>query len=209
MCPTILGRIETRTFILIGPAILGAILSLLTGNEGFIVIIGIYLLQGVVLDVFFYPYVIKWQPPWLTFVLAVGEFVITYTLAQVLDVGLKPVDALWWFWLAWTLAIWTKVVILPILSLSWIENAGEFRADRLVGAARDRADAAAGRRAGARAGRDPARARVLLGQPDPRRAAQRAGAVGRAPGSAPRGRARLIRRRARPIRASRRPRATT
>jgi hypothetical protein len=109
MCPTILGRIETRTFILIGPAILGTILSLLTGNEGFIVIIGIFLLQGVVLDVFFYPYVIKWQPPWLTFVLAVGEFVITYTLAQVLEVGLKPVDALWWFWLAWTLAIWTKV----------------------------------------------------------------------------------------------------
>jgi hypothetical protein len=127
MCPTILGRIETRTFILIGPAILGTILSLLTGNEGFIVVIGIFLLQGVVLDVFFYPYVIKWQPPWLTFVLAVGEFVITYTLAQVLEVGLKPVDALWWFWLAWTLAIWTKVVILPILSLSWIENAGEFR----------------------------------------------------------------------------------
>ena len=127
MCPTILGRIETRTFILIGPAILGAILSLLTGNEGFIVIIGIFLLQGVVLDVFFYPYVIKWQPPWLTFVLAVGEFVITYTLAQILDVGLKPIDALWWFWLAWTLAIWTKVVILPIVSLSWIENAGEFR----------------------------------------------------------------------------------
>src|SRR6476659_8336821 len=83
MCPTLLGRTETRTFILIGPAILGAILSLLTGNEGFIVIIGIFLLQGVVLDVFFYPYVIKWQPPWLTFVLAVGEFVITYTLAQV------------------------------------------------------------------------------------------------------------------------------
>src|SRR4029450_4345152 len=125
--PTILGRIETRTFILIVPAILGAVLSIVTGNEGFIVVIGISLLQGVVLDVFFYPYVIKWQPPWLTFVLAVGEFVITYTLAQVLDVGLKPLDALWVFWVGWTLAIWTKVVILPILSLSWIENAGEFR----------------------------------------------------------------------------------
>src|SRR4029450_642659 len=124
--PTILGRIETRTFILIVPAILGAVLSIVTGNEGFIVVIGIYLLQGVVLDVFFYPYVIKWQPPWLTFVLAVGEVVITYTLAPGRDGGLKPIDALWWFWLAWTLAIWTKVVILPILSLSWIENAGEF-----------------------------------------------------------------------------------
>jgi hypothetical protein len=127
MCPTILGRIETRTFILIGPAILGAVLSILTGNEGFIVVIGIYLLQGVVLDIFFYPYVIKWQPPWLTFTIAVGEFVIVYTLAQILKVGLQPVDALWFFWLSWTLAIWTKIVILPILSLSWIENAGEFR----------------------------------------------------------------------------------
>jgi hypothetical protein len=100
---------------------------LLTGNEGFIVIIGIFLLQGVVLDIFFYPYVIKWQPPWLTFVLAVGEFVITYTLAQILEVGLQPIDAVWFFWLSWTLAIWTKIVILPIISLSWIENAGEFR----------------------------------------------------------------------------------
>ena len=127
MCTTILGRIETRTFILIGPAILGAILSLLTGNEGFIVIIGIYLLQGVVLDVFFYPYVIKWQPPWLTFVLAIGEFIILYVIAQVAEVGLKPIDAVWWFWLSWTLAIWTKIVVLPNIFLTWIENGGEFR----------------------------------------------------------------------------------
>jgi len=128
MCPTPLGRVETRTFILIGPAILGTILSLVTGNEGYIVLIGIYLLLGVALDIAFYPFVIKWQPPWLTFVLAIGEFVILYTLSQVLEVGLDPADAVWFYWASWVMAVWTKVVVLPILSLTWIENASEFRA---------------------------------------------------------------------------------
>ena len=69
MCPTVLGRVETRTFILIGPAILGAILSLLTGNEGFIVIIGIYLLRASPSTSSVYPLHHKWEPPWMTFVL--------------------------------------------------------------------------------------------------------------------------------------------
>ena len=141
---------------------------------------------------------IKWQPPWLTFVLAVGEFVITYTLAQILEVGLQPIDAVWFFWLSWTLAIWTKVVILPIISLSWIENAGEFRVTGWsVPPEVEPMPLLAAEPPGA-PGRDPARARVLVGQPDPRRAAQPAGAVGRAPGPAARGRARLIRRVATP-----------
>ena len=124
MCPTVLGRVETRTFTLIGPALLGLILWLVTGNEGFLVLIGILLLEGVALDTAFYPYVIKWQPPWLTFVLAIGEFVILYTLAQVLDVGVKPVDAVWFYWVSWVMANWTKIVVFPIISLSWIENVG-------------------------------------------------------------------------------------
>jgi hypothetical protein len=127
MCPTVLGRVQTRTAILIGPAILGAVLSLLTGNEGFIVLIGIYYLVGVALDTSFYPFVIKWQPPWLTFVLGLGEFVIVYVLAQVLEVGLQPIDAVWFYWASWVMAVWTGIVILPIVSLSWIENGGEFR----------------------------------------------------------------------------------
>jgi hypothetical protein len=128
MCPTPLGRVETRAFILIGPAILATVLSLVTGNEGWIVLIGVYLLLGVALDLAVYSLVIKWQPPWLTFVLGVGEFVLLYLLAQVLDIPLKPIDAVWFFWVSWTLAVWTRIVILPIMFLAWIENGGEFRA---------------------------------------------------------------------------------
>lgn len=127
MCPTPLGRLQTRVAILFLPALLGTILSLVTGNEGFIVIIGIYLLVGVTLDLLFYPRVINWQPPWLTFVLGLGEFILVYLLAQVLKVGLEPIDALWWYWVAWSLAVSSRIVFLPILSLSWIENGGEFR----------------------------------------------------------------------------------
>jgi hypothetical protein len=128
MCPTPLGRVETRTLILIGPALLGVILSLLTGNEGWIVLIGIYLLVGVILDLLFYPAVIKWQPPWLTFVLGLGEFVLVYLLAQVLEVTLQPIDAIWFYWLSWCLAVATRIVVLPLMSLTWIENGGEIRA---------------------------------------------------------------------------------
>jgi hypothetical protein len=128
MCPTVLGRIQTRTVILIGPAILGLVLSLATGKAGWIVLIGVYLLLGVALDTGFYPFVIRWQPPWLTFVLALAEFVLLYVLSQVLEIGLSPVQAIVFYWVSWVIAITTKIVVLPILSLSWIENAGEFRA---------------------------------------------------------------------------------
>jgi hypothetical protein len=128
MCPTVLGRIETRTIILLPGAILAVILSLINSNEGFIVLIGIYLIMGVILDIAFYPYVIRWQPPWLTFTLAVGEFVILFVIAHTVPkVGLTDAEAIWFYWVTWVLAIWTKVVILPLFSLSWIENGGEFR----------------------------------------------------------------------------------
>ena len=127
MCPTILGRIQTRVAILIGPAMLGTILSIATGKPGFDRPHRDLPPHGVALDIGFYPFIIKWQPPWLTFVLALGEFVILYVLAQVLKIGLSPVEAIAFYWVSWLIAIATKIVILPILSLGWIENAGEFR----------------------------------------------------------------------------------
>lgn len=127
MCPSILGRVETRTAILVGPALLGILLSLISGNEGFIVLIGVYLLMGVALDTTFYPRIVRWQPPWLTFVLVFGEFVILFVLAQVLDVGLTVLEAIVFFWVSWIIAITTRIVVLPIVSLGWVENASEFR----------------------------------------------------------------------------------
>jgi hypothetical protein len=129
MCPTVLGRVQTRWAILIIPAIIWTIVSIITQNPSWIVLLGLYFVIGVALDTAFYPFIIRWQPPWLTFVLAVGEFILVYLAANRLK-GIHFSSHFWpifEYWVTWVIAIWTKVVILPLFSLSWIENAGEFR----------------------------------------------------------------------------------
>jgi len=130
MCPTPTGRVHTRvTTILLGPAVLGLIITLITGHLDWIVLVGVYLLMGVVLDTCVYPFVLKYQPPWMTFVLALAEWGLLLAITQLLAgfPNISVLEASIFYWVVWTLAIWTKVVVLPIYSLTYLESAGEFR----------------------------------------------------------------------------------
>ena len=134
MCPTPTGRIHTRTASIILPAIFGLIVSLITGHWDWLVLIGVYYLLGIFLDTAVYSWLLKYQPPWVGLVLALSEFGLLLVLAGILNDqaggGLAHV-AVWeaaiFFWACWALAALTKIVVLPIASLTYIESAGEFR----------------------------------------------------------------------------------
>src|SRR3712207_5534823 len=134
MCPTPTGRIHTRTATFVLPALLGLILSLITGHWDWLVLVGVYYLLGVFLDTAVYSWLLKYQPPFVAIVLALSEFGLLLVLAGILndtaDGGLSNV-AVWaaaiFFLACWILAALRKNVILPIASLTYIESAGEFR----------------------------------------------------------------------------------
>jgi hypothetical protein len=127
VCPTPIGRIHTRVSILLLPALLGLVLWLIDGRLDWLVLIGVYLLLGVALDTALYSWLLKYQPPWMTFVLGLAEFGLLYVLAQILELNLSPMEAIIFYWVSWILAAWSKVVLLPIVSLTYLESAGEFR----------------------------------------------------------------------------------
>jgi prepilin signal peptidase PulO-like enzyme (type II secretory pathway) len=131
MCPTTLGRIHTRVATLVFlPLVLALILWAATGNPNYVVLLGIYLLLGVALDVVVYAWAIKYQPPWMTFVLALAELGLLYATARILHIDLTTLEAIGFFWAAWLLAVGTKIVLLPIVSLTYLESAGEFRREQ-------------------------------------------------------------------------------
>lgn len=127
MCPTPIGRIHTRVTTLVPGAFLATIAAILDDNPGWIVLIGVYLVMGVFLDAAIYPLVLRYQPPWMTGVLGLAEFGFLLVLGDVLEVGLTVTEATVLYWVTWLLAVCTKIVLLPIFSLTYLESSFEFR----------------------------------------------------------------------------------
>lgn len=127
MCPTQLGRLQTRMVILILPAILAGILSLITGNPEWIMLIGLYLLMGSVLDLALYARVVAWQPPWLTGVLGLAEFVLLLVLALSLGFTIPVWQAAVFYLVVWCIAQTVRIAILPLFFLTRLEDGGELR----------------------------------------------------------------------------------
>ena len=127
MCPTPIGRIHTRVFSLIPGALFATIIAIVTGNADWIVLIGVFLLMGIALDTCVYQWAVRYQPPWMTFTLAVVEWLLLLVLASILELGLAIWAASVLYWIVWSLAAITKVVAFPIASLTYLESAGEFR----------------------------------------------------------------------------------
>src|SRR4051812_50028417 len=85
MCPTVIGRVHTRTAIFVGPAIIGLIFSLVSGHWDWLVLVGVYYMLATFLDTAIYPWLLKWQPPWTGGVLALAEFGLRLVLASILN----------------------------------------------------------------------------------------------------------------------------
>jgi hypothetical protein len=133
MCPTPIGRLHTRTAIFVGPALIGLVFSLVSGHWDWLVLVGVYFMLAIFLDSAIYPWLLKWQPPWMGGVLAIAEFGLLLVLASILNDktgGLHNIsigEAIWFYWLCWVVAAVTKIVVLPIASLTYVESAAEFR----------------------------------------------------------------------------------
>jgi hypothetical protein len=127
MCPTLVGRIHSRVAALALPALLGVVLSLVTGREDWIVLIGVLLLMGTALDVLVYSWLIRYQPPWLTGLIGLSELGFLFVLAHLLKLELTDLEAIVFYVISWSLATATRIALFPIFSLTYLESAAEFR----------------------------------------------------------------------------------
>src|SRR4051812_612756 len=133
MCPTATGRLHTRTAGIITAAIFALIVSLITWHFDWLALVGLYFVMGVVLDWTVYSWLFRFQPPWMTLVIALSELgfllVLSRALAEQGGAGglahISILEAIVFFWCCWLLAVpVTKVVLLPLISLTYLESAG-------------------------------------------------------------------------------------
>jgi hypothetical protein len=127
MCPTLLGRLQTRIVILLLPAVLAALLSLITGNGEWLALVGLFLVMGAVLDCCVYSPVVSWQPGWLTGILGLAEYVLLLVLALALGFGIPVWQATIFYAVVWVVAQCVRIVLLPLLFLTRLEDGGELR----------------------------------------------------------------------------------
>ena len=153
MCPTLLGRLQTRIVILVVPAFLAAVLSLITGNGEWLALLGLYLVMGAILDMAVYAPIVSWQPGWLTGILGLAEYVLLLVIALALGFGIPVWQATLFYAFVWVLAQTVRIAVLPLLFLTRLEDGGELRPVRWSVPPPARAAAGAGLR-----GRAPARA---------------------------------------------------
>jgi len=127
MCPTLLGRLQTRIVILVLPAVLAALLSLVTSNGEWLALVGLYLVMGAVLDCVVYAPVVSWQPGWLTGILGLAEYVLLLVLALALGFTIPVGRATLFYAAVWLIAQCVRIAVLPLLFLTRIEDGGELR----------------------------------------------------------------------------------
>lgn len=127
MCPTLLGRLQTRIATLVLPAVLAALLSLATGDGEWLALVGLYLVMGAVLDCCVYAPVVSWQPGWLTGVLGLAEYVLLLVLALALGFAIPVGQATVFYAAVWLIAQGVRIAVLPLVFLTRLEDGGELR----------------------------------------------------------------------------------
>lgn len=124
MCLTLPGRLQTRAITLIGVFLLT--LGFVAGTQNLAYFLMFFRMAGVavLLDIFVYSRLIRFQPRWLTILLGGLEFLILFAISP------RPVNLpqMVGFYLpAWLIAWLTLEILIPFFWARWLEDGGEFR----------------------------------------------------------------------------------
>ncbi len=130
MCFTVLGRMETRVLSLGWPLALAVVLAALRGDGDYLRLLNLMVLVAFALDFGVYPWLIRYQPRWLSIALGAVEFLLMLAAMRwlpLVHVRLPFAEALQFYAAAWLGAWLTTQAVLPLAWPRWAEDGGEFR----------------------------------------------------------------------------------